>query len=257
MSSTSSNYDLTRLNLGLYTGGFAALLSVPATYKLLSKFRHSGIFLMFSVLGYGGMMFASSYVEEEQQFWYWLFTGWVFYLHIRLLGKQYLTSLSPPSATSGGYRSFAVSVARASSPVWLSICCRILRRWNQTGQKFTGEPDIARAYFSTRQNALWSLVILTYADTCRHLFLSMPAVVVWRLTAVTVTVAAFVFKLSFVASDSPELLSTSFLGPIANSGVSLVSQARLVFGGIALLMILPVCISKIMSKSPGKQSGKC
>jgi len=29
-------------------------------------------------------MFASSYVEEEQQFWYWVVSGWVTVLLIRM-----------------------------------------------------------------------------------------------------------------------------------------------------------------------------
>lgn len=257
MSSTSSNYDLTRLNSGLYMSGLAALLSFPATYKLLSKFRHAGIFLMFSVLGYGGMMFASSYVEEEQQFWYWLITGWVFYLHIRLFKKRKSTYPSLASATPGDYRALSLSIARAGGPICLFICYRFLRRWNQTGQKFTIEPDIARDFFPKHQNVLWFLVILTYADTCWHLLRSMPTLAGWHLTTVIVTLIAFAFKLNSVASDSPELLNASFLGPIGNIGLSLVLQARLVFGGIALLMLFPVCMSKIMSKSPGTQSGKC
>lgn len=31
---------------------------------------------------YGVMMFASSYVEEEQQFWYWITSGWLVYFAI-------------------------------------------------------------------------------------------------------------------------------------------------------------------------------
>lgn len=255
MSSTSSNYDLTKLNLGLYISGFAVLISFTATYRTVSKFRNATVFLILSTLGYGGMMFASSYVEEEQQFWYWIFTGWIFYLHIRLFNKQSIFT-SCESASKKRYHLFVLSIAKAASPVCLSICQRILRRWNQTGQKFTGEPDIAKTFLSKRQNALWSLVILTYADICLHLVLAMRSAKVWHLAALTVTIIAFIFKVNFVASDSPELLHTSSLEWIGNVGISLVSQARLVFGGISLLIIFLIWINKMASNSHSRKRRK-
>ncbi|KAI9923544.1 major facilitator super transporter protein [Aspergillus wentii] len=56
MSGTSSNYNVNRLHLGLLITGVAAMLSFPATYRLLSRFKYPGAFLMFSTLSYGGMM---------------------------------------------------------------------------------------------------------------------------------------------------------------------------------------------------------
>lgn len=240
MSSTSGNYDVTRLSLGLSACGIAALIILPSTYKLLSRFRHAGTFLMFSVLAYGAMMFASSYVEEEQQFWYWIATGWTFYLHVK--------SFAP----AAGRRPLVLSISSAGS-VGLAITHRLLRRWNQTGQKFSAEPDIARGFFPSHPNLLWLLIILTYAAACGHLLVNMPASVMWCFATVTTTVAAFIFKLNFVAADSPELLSTSPLGPVGNDSISLVSQARLAFCGIALLTVLPMFINL---RGPGRK-GKC
>ncbi|RMJ23192.1 hypothetical protein PHISP_05933 [Aspergillus sp. HF37] len=246
MSSTSSNYDVTRLNLGLYIGGFAVLITLSATYKLISRFRHAGAFLILNILGYGAMMFASSYVEEEQQFWYWIITGWTFYLHVR--------SFVPVRGSSSSHP-LAPSIARNVGSVGLAITHRIIRRWNQTGQKFSAEPDIARGFFPSRPNLLWLLIILTYADTCRYLLISMPASIVWWSTAVAVTMAAFMFKLNFVASDSPELLSSSPLRPFGNESIPLVSQARLAFCGIALLMVLPIFIQRT-PRSSDRRKGK-
>lgn len=72
MSSTASNYDVNRL----VAGAFLALASSLGAAITLSPKRvvlSAGdlAFLLATVL-YGVMMFASSFVEEEQQFWYWI-----------------------------------------------------------------------------------------------------------------------------------------------------------------------------------------
>ncbi|GAT30782.1 sulfatase [Aspergillus luchuensis] len=83
ISSAASDYDLRNLLLGLAITSFVVLLPLPTIYTLLCKSGCAGAFFALCLLGYGGMMFASSYVEEEQQFWNWMFTAWA--------------SLSPPS----------------------------------------------------------------------------------------------------------------------------------------------------------------
>lgn len=257
MSNTASNYDVSKLCIGLVVSAVAVLLSFSSAYRLLLKFRYSGAFLMFSTLSYGVMMFASSYVEEEQQFWYWLFTGWTFYLHTKSSGRRSQLSLSAVESTQS-FRSPELLLANTKT-IGFAIFHRILRRWNQTGQKFAGEPDVARNFLRFHQNTLWILIILTYADLGAHLFLSLPHCWVWRLIAVTVTVAAFTFKLTFVASDSPELLSNSFeleyMRRVSDS-MSLILQARLVFGGIALLVILSAYASAGRRRTPSETKGK-
>lgn len=84
MSNTASNYDITRLYLGSFIASIAVLFSLSAVYRPILKSGYPGVFLVIGVMSYSGMMFASSYVEEEQQFWYWILTGWTFYLHVKL-----------------------------------------------------------------------------------------------------------------------------------------------------------------------------
>ena len=42
--------------------------------------------LLTATIAYGLMMFASSFVEEEQQFWYWMMSAWSGWVFL----KQYL-----------------------------------------------------------------------------------------------------------------------------------------------------------------------
>lgn len=72
LSKAASNYNIVKM----YLGFFATLLSVIClSYGLQLNFfvlQFSHLSYTFVALAYATMMFASSFVEEEQQFWYWL-----------------------------------------------------------------------------------------------------------------------------------------------------------------------------------------
>lgn len=73
----ASNYDMRMLVLGQ---AIAAAACILATAGLGSAgIGHARSLAVFAVitLAYGVMMFASSYVEEEQHFWYWATTAWM------------------------------------------------------------------------------------------------------------------------------------------------------------------------------------
>ena len=72
MSGMASNYDVSRLVIGQVL----AALSVLATILLVSPAANL-MPLLAAALLYGIMMFASSYVEEEQHFWYWVTSAWL------------------------------------------------------------------------------------------------------------------------------------------------------------------------------------
>ncbi|KXG51154.1 Alkaline phosphatase-like, alpha/beta/alpha [Penicillium griseofulvum] len=237
MSRTASNYDVSRLILGLLITGVAGLLVLPATYKECTRHRSSGMFLMLMIITCGMMMFASSYVEEEQQFWYWICSGWIVYLHIK--------SQSSAKLVSRKHFGSLASWSGKCTILVLAITQRILRRWNQTGQKFAAEPDIARTFFARHPEIFWSLFVLTYVDAGRHLLKSISITRISKLSVLVPVVLAFTFKLHFVTSESPELLEGTFISWTVKEwpySLSLVSHARLVFYGLAVIVLLALFV---------------
>lgn len=77
MSSTASNYDISKLTKGQVLAGSAFFLGFIAAWQTVSSTLQSSYFMLLISLLYGAMMFASSYVEEEQHFWYWMTTTWL------------------------------------------------------------------------------------------------------------------------------------------------------------------------------------
>jgi ethanolaminephosphotransferase len=81
MSSAASNYDVNRLVTGIGVAfSSIALAAVAATSNRASFLSSDGAFAFLLTTLYAIMMFASSYVEEEQHFWYWITGGWIAYL---------------------------------------------------------------------------------------------------------------------------------------------------------------------------------
>ncbi|CAG8258428.1 unnamed protein product [Penicillium salamii] len=246
MSRTASNYDVSRLGLGLLITALAALFVLPTTVRECTRRGPPGLFLTMMVIAYGIMMFASSYVEEEQQFWYWICSGWVFYLYIK-----------SQSARPGRTRSDFMSWSGPCSILLLAICQRLLRRWNQTGQKFAAEPDIAHTFFGRHLEIFWALLALTYLDAGHGIVRKTRLPGLYKLGALVPAVLAFTFKVHFVASESPELLDGTFISHIAKEWpytMSLVLHARLVFYGLAIVTVPTLLGSKFCSSVQGRLS---
>ena len=79
MSSMASNYDMSKLVWGTSAAAVALLLAVASSAMSVSGALDVVPFSLITLL-YGIMMFASSYVEEEQHFWYWSASAWLLYL---------------------------------------------------------------------------------------------------------------------------------------------------------------------------------
>ena len=80
MSSAASNYDVNRLVAGIGFAFASVVLAGLAASGGMSLLSLDGLFGFVMTVLYGIMMFASSYVEEEQHFWYWIAGGWIAYL---------------------------------------------------------------------------------------------------------------------------------------------------------------------------------
>ncbi len=83
MSHTASDYNLSRLRLGIVVAAVALLAVSVVAFPALLQAGLTALVFVTIVLAYGGMMFASSYVEEEQHFWYWSLSGWLTWLCLK------------------------------------------------------------------------------------------------------------------------------------------------------------------------------
>lgn len=79
----ASNYDVSRLTLGQVAAVIAVLLAAFAAYQNAEGLSTSAVPFTLITTAYGIMMFASSYVEEEQHFWYYCTTAWLAYISWR------------------------------------------------------------------------------------------------------------------------------------------------------------------------------
>ncbi|KAL1637267.1 major facilitator superfamily transporter protein [Diplodia intermedia] len=224
LSSTASNYNVTLLIVGAVLATTSMALALTVISSGLFPTSTAGIFFALLTVLYGIMMFASSYVEEEQHFWYWATSAW--YALIFVL------------------KSRKTNVPRNVLPVAvLLLCHRITRRWNQTGQKYAGAPDIVHSVIMTHPVVLWSLVSITYIHiTMRiktHLTRRFPRTSQGRQlqtfavgNTFLLCAVAFLFKLSFTARDAPELVRGASPGAMAFlESLNLVKLVRCIFIG--------------------------
>ncbi|KAK1968085.1 GPI ethanolamine phosphate transferase [Colletotrichum sublineola] len=211
MSSMASNYDMDRLHIG-------EAVAVLSTGSLVFGARPNLIPLLAIAVAYGVMMFASSYVEEEHHFWYWTTSAWLGTLAIKKM------------------QTTRAHVKTLASLLLALTATRLIRGWNQTGQKRAGEPDIVKTFIAANPAFLWTLVSLTYLFLFVQIFRQLRGLP--RALAVTTSAAlalsAFTFKVAFTNEDAPELVTgvPATLNAFTQ-GLSLVTRARTVFAGVA------------------------
>ena len=224
LSGTASNFDLRSMFLGIGLAGSGTVLAGVPVMTELESIGVGTIGLMSMAISYGITMFASSFVEEEQQFWYWMVAGWFAVTQSKHVRRE---------TGDGVLNTLCVSA--------VAVLFGILRHWNQTGQKWVGDPDLSSAVFSQYPWILWGLVMYTYALISRRISARATK---WGqssqfgVIAVLLSMVAFAFKISFTAADAPELVqSFGILEPLLllTREISLVNLARVVYLGIGYL----------------------
>ena len=120
---------------------------------------------------------------------------------------------------------------------------RIVRRWNQTGQKFAGDDDIVNTFLSEHSGSLWILLITAYVwpvALIRRSFWPRSRRGPLLAASCLSSLVAILFKVAFTMADSPELLQGIWvfdeLAPVLNS-LSLVWLARLVYVGLGSMLL--------------------
>ncbi|KAF4984548.1 hypothetical protein FZEAL_282 [Fusarium zealandicum] len=189
MSSMASNYEMPRLYIGQGIAAAAAIASGLAVAKL-GAYRQGNILpLALVTLSYGAMMYASSYVEEEQHFWYWSSTVWLTFQGIQHVRR----SNSLPDLA---WVFFALGALR------------LTRGWNQTGQKFAGSPDIVKSYIVTHPQLLWAIITFIYVSLSFRLLACLKRLPSLASTSIisVLLMSAYSFKLDFTSEDAPELV---------------------------------------------------
>ena len=83
MSSTASDYQLSRLSAGVGLAALATAAGIATVWTVLFENRVTGLWILLLFIAYGIMMFASSYIEEEQHFWYWASSSWLGWLVVK------------------------------------------------------------------------------------------------------------------------------------------------------------------------------
>jgi ethanolaminephosphotransferase len=83
LSGTASNYDLNKMYTGIAIAVLGVALAITSILSAHVKLDLGTLANNTISLTYGVTMFASSYVEEEQQFWYWAVGGWLIALHCK------------------------------------------------------------------------------------------------------------------------------------------------------------------------------
>jgi ethanolaminephosphotransferase len=219
MSSTASNYDMNKLIGGQVLALTSTALAVVCSIPILRRTPTASVIFALITIIYGIMMFASSYVEEEHNFWYWAASAWTVILFFKTVKKSYTT---------------------AFSTLVILLGLRIARRWNQTGQKFVGEPDIGRTFLSEHTTFLWSLILAAYFWNCYSLasngFPHLPRKIARAVSQILMLLAA-TFKLAFTHEDAPELLDWAANKIVElTAGWSLVFRARAVYIGVGLAL---------------------
>ncbi|ODQ64768.1 alkaline phosphatase-like protein [Nadsonia fulvescens var. elongata DSM 6958] len=220
LSKVASNYVESDMIFGIVLLCIATIIASTYIFSFLKDVKYLRNFFFGFVILYAVSMFGSSLVEEEHHFWYWAATGWISMLYI--IGSR-------------------VRFRDGINWFFCLVLVRIIREWNQTGQKCSGDPDITKYLSLTSSSTLlWLLIIMTYCSLFdkiwRNSFSRLPGIFSFGLSFITV-ISSFFFK-AVMAYESGEPVPKWMLNAIEANSVGtdandkLVSLARFFFSSI-------------------------
>lgn len=138
IAKTATNY-----NYPLLVGSYVAALVITLIvyYKFFKAqeihildFR--AILLLTISLIMGISVFGSSFIEEEHQFWWWILTGLIMLSMVHLRFQNW------------------------GAHAIIFLCLRVIRGWNNSGQKYTYE-NVISSILKTNTDSQWYLNLLT------------------------------------------------------------------------------------------------
>lgn len=137
LASNSTDYLYKEISAGYFLILMSIVGSIFLLIRALSLVQSQSLFFIFSIV-YAIHFHGSSLIEEEHQLWW--------FLVVSMLFLQWITSNSSKVQ-------FLIQLASV----------RLIRAWNNSGQKFSTTSTIAN-FLLEYKNALWILVIFTYAN---------------------------------------------------------------------------------------------
>ena len=118
LSGTASNYDLASMQIGIALSALAFFLCLPYFTSGILQAGFDGLVLGFIMLSHSITMFATSYVEEEHQFWYWSLAGYLAILFFRASRFELShTSASQTACLSGRSQQVPALAVRPLRPL--------------------------------------------------------------------------------------------------------------------------------------------
>ncbi|CAG8654290.1 23476_t:CDS:2, partial [Gigaspora rosea] len=253
ISSSFSDYDVGSMYWGLLFMGFASVCFVIVLVNQNSRRRKQirnrekyNKLQFLSYLGTFGLcitMFSSSYIEEEHQFWYfWIQTMWfgfIIYRSSKFVHDQILALLSACQM----------------------ILIRIIRIWNQTGQKYAGEIDLRFFLNTSHVYYMWilffcSMLILT-TMTLREILVTrlIQGKNILQIVLQLISVLIIIFIAFSITKYKLEIDGGSILFPDIFSWIIMivpitlpVMLARMIYATIGTSLILISLLTILQSK---------